>query len=478
MGLQKKHIIFLALLLILAVLVMRRSVDLQSYQIQNSFDARIELFSEIVKNGLKIKMLEGRDGEFQEFLETLLTQDVGAVRIISREGTIAYSSIPSEIGSRIAGNKFFSYSSSRGADRFISERDGRKIYSLVDIIHDEKSCTKCHREKDDIRGFVLIESSPQETVGGGLAISDIALISLVLLAIAVVSFIITSYYYRMPLAEFISSLKRVKEGSIKTRIATKRKAEIGNLAEGINTVISDLEKAKREIDKYHSDELEEMEKMASIGEVATTVAHEIKNPLAGISGALQVLLEDFSENSSRREIAGEVLQEIERLDMAVKDLLAFAKPPEPVLNLIDINDIIAKVKETLTVTARDHNVTISLISDNIAEIMIDPAQIEKALTNIAYNSLQRMEDGGKLTVALYNGGQTGEIEIALSDTGGGIPEEDLKDFFKPKFSTKYAGSGLGLAISRNIIENHKGRINVENQPGVGTTCHVILPLQR
>ncbi|MEW6108872.1 MAG: ATP-binding protein [Nitrospirota bacterium] len=287
-----------------------------------------------------------------------------------------------------------------------------------------------------------------------------------------------TYLMKKSISGIIDHIRKVEEGDLKTRIFTNRKDEIGMLAKGINSILSDLEESKKEIDRYHADEISHIGKMASIGEIASAVAHEIKNPLAGISGALQVLAEDFPDDSPRKEIANEVLGEIERLDMAVKDLLVFARPPE--LNLIpaDINAIIEKVKNTIQADAHEIRVEIESISDNMSEVIIDPEQIEKAFLNIVNSSLHEMPDGGKLTMAIYNRHRSDEIEITFSDTGKGMSGEDLKNVFKPKFSTKHLCTGLGLAISRNIIERHKGKIFVESRIGSGSTFHIILPRKR
>ena len=302
-------------------------------------------------------------------------------------------------------------------------------------------------------------------------------LTLLIASFAVVS-LLKIYLIKKPFTEIIDSLIKVEKGDLKTRILTKRKDQIGILAEKINTILSELEKSRKEIDNYQTDKIRHIEKMASIGEVAAAVAHEIKNPLAGISGALQVLAEDFPDDSPRKEIANDVLAEIERLDKAVKDLFIFAKPPE--LNLIptDINAIIEKVKASIQMAARKLNVKINSISDNIPVIIIDPDQIEKVLLNIANNMIHSMSNGGILTIAAHNRYDTDEIEIALSDTGMGMDEEDLKEFFKPKFSIKHSGTGLGLAISRNIVESHKGRIEVEGKTGTGSTFRIILPKKR
>jgi signal transduction histidine kinase len=208
------------------------------------------------------------------------------------------------------------------------------------------------------------------------------------------------------------------------------------------------------------------------------VAHDIKNPLAGISGALQVLAEDFPEDSPRKDITGEILGEIDRLDRAVKDLLLFARPPELYLIPVDINAIIEKVMVLVTPRSREQKVQLELRSGETLSIMVDPEQLERAIGNIAFHSLQSMPYGGRLIFAVQDRPELHELEIMVSDTGPGIPGDKLKDIFKPFFSSKHTGSGLGLAITRNIVEGHRGRITVESSPGSGTHYRILLPHTR
>ena len=274
-----------------------------------------------------------------------------------------------------------------------------------------------------------------------------------------------------------TAIKKAQNSMFTTRVVVSKNDETGILASNINSLLSELEKAQETIDTYQTDTSRHIEKMASIGEVATTVAHEIKNPLAGISGALQVLAEDFPDDSPRKEIANEILLEIERLDMAVKDLIFYAKPPEPLLSITDLTALLHNVRNAVATIAQKQNVTISLESDNIPKIMIDPFQIEKALLNIAVHSLHAMQDGGRLTIAADDRHEDNTIEIRFHDTGAGMQKAELADVFKPRFSTRYQGSGLGLAISRNIVEHHRGRIDVDSELGRGSTFRVTLPVK-
>jgi signal transduction histidine kinase len=297
------------------------------------------------------------------------------------------------------------------------------------------------------------------------------------LIVIVLIILLKTYSYKKTIADMTTAIKKAQDSMFTTRVVVSNNDETGILASNINSLLSELEKAQETIDTYQADTSRHNEKMASIGEVATTVAHEIKNPLAGISGALQVLAEEFPDDSPRKEIANDILLEIERLDMAVKDLIFYAKPPEPVLSLTDLTELLHNITKAVATISQKQNVTISLESDNIPKIMIDPFQIEKALLNIVVHSLHAMQDGGRLTIAADDRHEDNTIEIRFYDTGAGMQKTELADVFKPRFSTRYLGSGLGLAISRNIVEHHRGRIDVDSELGRGSTFRVTLPVK-
>lgn len=286
-----------------------------------------------------------------------------------------------------------------------------------------------------------------------------------------------TFSYKKTVAHMITSIRKSKGSGFRTRVMISKNDETGMLASNINALLSGMEKAQQSLDTDETDATKNKEKMALIGEAAATVAHEIKNPLAGISGALQVLEEDFSDNSPYKEIVRDILTEIERLDMTVKDLIFYAKPPDPVMARTDIAVLLNSVRDSVKSQAQQQNVTISVKSDNIPKIMADPSQLEKALCNIAVHSLHGMADGGTLTITADIHERDSIVEIRCDDTGAGIETASLQEVFKPRFSKRYTGGGLGLAISRNIIEGHRGAITVDSSLGRGTTFRITLPVE-
>ncbi len=477
MNLKSKYILFTTCILFVIIGAFSyKNLNLQEKEIQEDEKERVTLITEIIRNGLVTVMLEGRGREFQKFLETVITEDIERAIIFKPDGTIISSSLPSQIGASVPAEHVTRFNTQKTPKVFSHKENGKTIYSLIVPIYNEHACQKCHNTKDEVIGALDVEVSTGKTIQ---RINDsrkrMILFSIITLIVISISLsILTTYLVSKPITSIIDTMKKA-EGDLTVKFYTQRRDEIGKLASSLNSMLFELDKARREIEKCHFEEIQNIEKMATIGELASAIAHEIKNPLAGISGAIQVLAEDFAESDPRKEVITEVLNEIERLDRSVKDLLLFARPPELHPILTSLQPIIERAKRLIDFQAEKQGVIIRLIpGDNIGEINVDPEQMQQVFLNIMLNSLQSMPAGGTLTIATYFGPGENEVEVAFSDTGHGMDEDALKNIFKPFFTTKHTGTGLGLAISRNIIEKHNGRIVVDSQIGIGSTFHVIL----
>lgn len=478
MNLQIKHIALTALLLITVLgFFAWQAFEISQTQINAGYQKQVEILAGTLTNSLRAFMLEGRGKEIRNFLEPFADAEIEAIRILREDGSISASTIPGEAGSR-KDNTYSQFSKNISMPEVsLQTLNGEEIYLGFFAVKNEDLCHKCHSSQEKINGILNIEISAREATEAihrtSAWIIGIYLFSLIILVIAF--WLANRYFFKKPIDEILSLLKKAEDGDFSTGISTKRKDEIGMIISNLNSIGLKLNNYKEETERCGKESLRQMERMASIGEVAEAVAHEIKNPLAGISGALQVIAEDIPDDNPRKEICNEILDEITRLDTAVKDLLFYARPQEPNLILADINAIIEKVGDSIKTLAEKFNVKINLISDNIPDVMIDPDLMEKALLSIAYNSISSMPEGGTMTIVSCNKQQSNEVEVTLSDTRKSMTEEDIKNVFKPKFSTKHLGTGLGLAISRNIIEAHKGRIELESSIGAGSIFRVILP---
>lgn len=478
MNLKSKYILFTTCILFVIIGAFSyQNLNLQEKEIQEDEKERVSLITEIIRNSLITIMLEGRGREFQKFLETVITEDVEKAWIFTPDGTIISSSLPSQINTPVPPEHMARFKTQKVPEVFSHEREGKTVYSMIAPIYNERPCQRCHGTKGEVIGILDIEVSMAKTIQ---RINDsrkrMALFSIITLIVISISLsILTTYLVNRPIISIIDTMKKAEAGDLAVKFLARRKDEIGKLASSLNSMLFELDKARREIEKCHFEDIRNIEKLATIGEMASAIAHEIKNPLAGISGAIQVLAEDFSATDPRKEVITEVLNEIDRLDRSVKELLVFARPPDLHPVLTSLQPIIERAIRLVDLQAQRQGVITKLIpGDDIGEINVDPEQMQQVFLNLMLNALQSMPAGGTLTIATYFTSNRDEAEVAFSDTGQGIEEYALKNIFKPFFTTRHAGTGLGLAISRNIVEKHNGKIVVESRIGIGSTFHVIL----
>jgi PAS domain S-box-containing protein len=220
-------------------------------------------------------------------------------------------------------------------------------------------------------------------------------------------------------------------------------------------------------------ELLTSQSLAAVGELAATVAHEIKNPLAGISGAIQVLADGTAAGDPRREIMGEILDQIRRLDRTVRDLLEFARPATASKEPMDLGDSLRRAWSLLSQAPGAKSVTLRLDVPKDLVIRADLQLLHQVWVNLFQNAIEAMPKGGEVSVSARPTPLAVEVEV--QDGGAGIDPATLERIFKPFYTTKTRGTGLGLPITRKIIEAHGGRIRAESEPGKRTSFYVEIP---
>ncbi len=244
---------------------------------------------------------------------------------------------------------------------------------------------------------------------------------------------------------------------------------------GLVHVIRDISERKKV-----EDALQRAEQLKTVGEWATGLVHEIKNPLAGIKGSVEVLADEASIPEEDRAIVVQAVEEIKRIELLLKSLLNFAKPPKPQLALIDVNDILDK---TIAFSLRHPSVlsnssaAINVFKDfdpELPQTMADPMQMQQIFLNLLLNAVEAMPNGGILATKTSYDKKLDSIEITISDTGSGMDQSVKSKVFQPFFTTKRKGSGLGLAITRRLVEQHGGQIYFESDPGKGTVFNIFL----
>lgn len=263
-------------------------------------------------------------------------------------------------------------------------------------------------------------------------------------------------------------------------------------------IFVDLSEARRS-----EEQSRRKERLASLGELSAGVAHEIRNPLAGIGAAAQVLRKRLGDDPDRTRFTDVILEEVTRLDRIVDNLLRFARPAQPQLQETSLVECIQRVLGLQDDIARERGVRIETsLTPDIPRLYLDSDQIIQVLLNIVQNAFQAMSDGGVLTIGLrrtqkppYIRRRAGRrasdpieppeparavefAEVAIADTGDGIPPATLGRIFDPFFTTRRAGTGLGLSISQSIVREHGGQISITSRVGSGTTVLIHLPLEK
>jgi two-component system sensor histidine kinase HydH len=219
------------------------------------------------------------------------------------------------------------------------------------------------------------------------------------------------------------------------------------------------------------------ERLASLGRLAAGVAHEIRNPLSSIRGFAQFFVQRFKGQEKEQEYASIMVKEVDRLNRVIAELLDFARPREPQRELHSLENVFDHSLRLLEPELGKRKVKVEKeYEPGLPPVRVDRDQLSQAFLNLLLNSLESIDGGGKIQVEMKKSGSQPSIEITISDTGKGIPQEDLGKIFDPFFSTKRKGTGLGLAIVHQIVENHGGDITVDSREGKGTTFRITLPV--
>ncbi len=222
------------------------------------------------------------------------------------------------------------------------------------------------------------------------------------------------------------------------------------------------------------DEMEENRRLAAIGRLAAGVAHEIRNPLSSLKGYAFLFKEVFDKGSENYGIAEVMINEVDRLNRVVSELVELARPVAVSSRPVDLSKLVEEIAGQLSFEKGAEEVEIKTrIDSDLPEVNADADRLRQVLLNLGLNAIEAMDDGGHLDIGLSR--MDGEVALSVSDTGCGMTEEQRHEIFQPYFSTKLSGTGLGLAIVNNIVKAHNGRIEVESEPG-RTRFTVFLPL--
>jgi len=320
--------------------------------------------------------------------------------------------------------------------------------------------------------FILVSLS----LGAGerhVIVSVAAAGAIVICAAVVVVF---SIAVRRPMLELQDKIARVTLGDLSASVSfANRNDEIGDLGRDFNDMVAQLKAGREEIQRLHQTQMSRAEHFATLGELAAGLAHEIRNPLAGIAGVIEIVSRDLPPGSAARSVIKDAKEEAVQINRILTDLLETARPKPPQFQVRDLVSTAEHAVMFARQQAITKRITIELhTEEQLPLVDHDPHQVNQVLLNLLLNAIQAMDKPGTIHVSLRRDKDAALVTVA--DEGKGIAPEILPNIFRPFFTTKGHGTGLGLSLARRIVESHGGTISVRSEVGKGTQFDVRLPI--
>jgi two-component system, NtrC family, sensor kinase len=523
--LKFKLVLYLTIALTVAMLLFTGAVAFFLYrQILGKVSDHVIQLSEVISKSTRFAMLKNEPTYVDQIIRDVADQEkIDRVRILSQDGRITHSTYPPEIG-RIVDRNAEACSRCHESEQPLEQvpqnertwtfrgADGKPLLGSMEVIRNDPSCynAACHQHKKEtsVLGVLDINYSLDE-VHRKLRTSTFEIAGFSLGFIALASLAIGYFVHHLvylPLRDLEGGAARLSAGNLDQLIPVRSGDEFGKLARSFNSMTNALRNSRAELRdlartleqkvETRTQELRRAqaqtvrgEKLASVGLLASGVAHELNNPLTGILTFSHLLREKMPDNSRDAEDMDLVIRETKRCAAIIKRLLDFAREKQPEKKFNDINQIIEDTVRIVERPAHLRDIVITVDLDRtLPPIWIDADQIKQVIMNMIVNAQHAVEEKGSITISTRHAAeprpsaQSAEpvpmVEISIIDTGCGIPEKNLRRIFDPFFTSKDVGkgTGLGLSVSHGIVEAHGGAIEVQSKVGEGSTFSVFLPL--
>jgi len=430
------------------------------------FESQTVELSKAIQVGVEEVTSTGATDEkrLQGYLKKLNTRGVKEISIISKSSDkIISSTDPKKIGKDVsAKRKELIFRAELGET---VPGEGRAYNVIIPVIAGEKHFGYIHLIINTDDFSTLMRKRLFARLFAVIFVFGIGMILTVYLAKS----------YTKPIEEVVRVAQSVAAGNLNHELNADRKDEIGNLAQSFNFMVARLREQRGLEEK-----LRKAEHLAGIGQFATSIAHEIKNPLNFISLSIDLMREKYKPADSAMQEKFEsmivnIKNEIQRVSRFAESFLEFGRPLELNRQMTDMVKLLDEVIDLVTAKAQMDNIVIRKTCEALPQLFVDPEFIKTCLYNIILNAFQAMPAGGMLTVTTKQ--QNNNFLFIIEDTGIGIPEDRISKVFNPFFTTKTTGLGLGLALTKRVIEEHKGKVEIKSMEGIGTTFSIALPME-
>jgi signal transduction histidine kinase len=440
---------------------------------------RVVALAESVERAIELAMLQERPQDVHTaVLAAARSGDIEIVAVMNPQGDVRAASPPDLVGRRLLPEAMQSYLVRIPyvfPDRTAA---GEDVEAVIRPLLNRPSCYRCHDRKQAQNGYLYVAVSPRRinAILSSTLRQDLIAAAITVLVGVIALALLSDLIIARPISSLLGAMRAVEAGEARARVLVRGHDEFAQLAERFNAMVFQVEAARKEVDRAHQAEISRASQLATVGELAASLAHEIKNPLAGIKGAVQVLLDQAGPGHPHREIFEAILQQADRLGHTLRELLDFARPVPPQFGWGAVNDVVDRVSGLVGQDPAGARIVIEKdLAEDLPRVRLDEAQMSEVLLNIMLNAVQMMPDGGRVTVRTRRDGPD-HVLVEVEDSGPGIPAHVLPQIFKPFFTTKHKGSGLGLAICARIVRDHGGTIAAGNGDGRGARFMVRLPI--
>ncbi len=429
-----------------------------------------------------LDVMQARAGEHGRHLQKAVEHfegnpDIEAVRILSPSGGVLYASEGADIG-RVMPVHLSSPPALAGHEAaWTVMANGTDVLHAASPILNRSRCSPCHAGDPDVLGFIDVDISLSRQSAGmrtwGAMATTTAAVQFVIIGLGIA--LILSYVVVRPLTRLSSSMEQVQHGNLDVTAGPSGTAEIDGLVAGFNDMVGRLRHAREVEEDARRKHLTRVEQLAALGEMAASLAHEIRNPLSGTKAAVDVLAAEEKAEEPRR-ILRHVSQELARVDGVVRQLLSFAKPKTPVLDDVDLGAIVENAATLSGPRAAAQGATLEVQSPpEPLHVLADADMVQQVLVNLLINALQALEGHTDAAVVVSTSVRDGQVTCSVRDNGAGVPADRAATIFRPFMTTKARGTGLGLATSRRLIELQGGELWLENPDEPGACFTFTLP---